>query len=506
MANTKLTSLTGLSNVVDDDLFYVVDVSDHAEGSSGTSKKVTKNILMKDMLVGGTSIIDVKRDYGATGNGITDDTTAIQSALAAGGQIYFPAGTYLTTASLSYYSNSHIVGAGRGITIIKVMDGSTLSNAHGVLEPVGWGDGGAPAVDNVYISNLTIDGNHDNVTGEVDGIVLSKGVDLTLYNCEAYECKEVGFAIDSAVYATGAVRGTLVLGCYSHDNESDGFQAQNGTLIGCHSYDNGGTGFRNAGSGTAEPYLYRLILQGCNAYRNASYGIGMAPQAGGTVLTASIDGCYSGDNTGDGFVIGMIGQRISNCISTGNGEAGVRVGVDNTSVTNCVIKNNGQVGSTYTYGIVFFSDRKNVVVSGNRIYDDQSSATQTYGIFGDGYAAGVSGNTIHIFNNDLSDNGTGAIGGNMVLSGGNITPQFSIKNNAGYNPVGVSAITEGASPFTHTADSAPETVYITGGTVSSVVKGGVTLFTSTDCTVELEPSESVVVTYTVKPDMVRDIH
>ena len=46
-------------------------------------------------------ILDV-RDYGATGDGVTDDTAAVQSALnTVSGVLYFPAGTYRTTSPLT---------------------------------------------------------------------------------------------------------------------------------------------------------------------------------------------------------------------------------------------------------------------------------------------------------------------------------------------------------------------------------------------------------------------
>ena len=36
------------------------------------------------------------RDFGAVGDGVANDTRAIQSAIDAGGSVYFPAGTYRT--------------------------------------------------------------------------------------------------------------------------------------------------------------------------------------------------------------------------------------------------------------------------------------------------------------------------------------------------------------------------------------------------------------------------
>ena len=35
------------------------------------------------------------KDFGAIGNGIANDTAAVQRAIDAGGMVYFPAGTYL---------------------------------------------------------------------------------------------------------------------------------------------------------------------------------------------------------------------------------------------------------------------------------------------------------------------------------------------------------------------------------------------------------------------------
>lgn len=61
--------------------------------------------------------------YGATGNGSTDDTAAIQAAInavnaAGGGVVAFPAGTYLV-GSLTGYPNVALLGAGRESAILK---------------------------------------------------------------------------------------------------------------------------------------------------------------------------------------------------------------------------------------------------------------------------------------------------------------------------------------------------------------------------------------------------
>lgn len=61
------------------------------------------------------------KQFGAVGDGAADDTTAIQSALTAAGingTIYFPAGAYHVTATITGLGNQTIRGAGANSTII----------------------------------------------------------------------------------------------------------------------------------------------------------------------------------------------------------------------------------------------------------------------------------------------------------------------------------------------------------------------------------------------------
>ena len=70
---------------------------------------------------------DVK-DFGATGNGVTDDSAAIQAAINCcsangGGMVYMPSGTYLvgmgTNTAINMASNVSLVGSGIGATTIS---------------------------------------------------------------------------------------------------------------------------------------------------------------------------------------------------------------------------------------------------------------------------------------------------------------------------------------------------------------------------------------------------
>jgi len=56
-------------------------------------------------------------DYGAVGDGVTNDTTAFNSAIATGKRVYVPAGTYLINATIS--NKTIIYGDGSTISIVK---------------------------------------------------------------------------------------------------------------------------------------------------------------------------------------------------------------------------------------------------------------------------------------------------------------------------------------------------------------------------------------------------
>lgn len=95
-------------SAVNDDDAYDVAISDLEKNIlmllyDGNIK--TKNFDSKK--VSQHSIKSVK-DYGASGDGVTDDTNAIQKALNDGGTIYIPNGVYIITAPLVFYSNTRL--------------------------------------------------------------------------------------------------------------------------------------------------------------------------------------------------------------------------------------------------------------------------------------------------------------------------------------------------------------------------------------------------------------
>ncbi|KAA5667308.1 hypothetical protein F3G62_27175 [Pseudomonas aeruginosa] len=113
----------------------------------------------------------VVTDYGATGNGTTDDTAAIQAAITAAGQnadVVFPSGTYLITSTLTSLTGQRWLGRGgqRGTTIKK---GANIDMVVvGTLST---------------ILDINLEGVGATYTGK--GFVISSGFSQNLVRCRA---------------------------------------------------------------------------------------------------------------------------------------------------------------------------------------------------------------------------------------------------------------------------------------------------------------------------------
>jgi hypothetical protein len=98
-------------------------------------------------------------DYGAKGDGVTDDALAIiaaQNSLTSGGQLYFPQGTYMIGTAIPFKRGVRYTGASSYSTILKATAAS-WDNIMGYAYPTTQGD--VNQNQDVLIENLTFDGN-----------------------------------------------------------------------------------------------------------------------------------------------------------------------------------------------------------------------------------------------------------------------------------------------------------------------------------------------------------
>lgn len=124
-----------------------------------------------------TGVINVK-DYGAVGDGTTNDTTAIADAYtaAAGKPLYFPPGTYLVTALPDFADRSVVTGGGPAKSLIKYAGTGTLRTLTGkyglVFRDIGFWATGAGATllqlsgcFRFSFERVIFRGAHDDATG-----------------------------------------------------------------------------------------------------------------------------------------------------------------------------------------------------------------------------------------------------------------------------------------------------------------------------------------------------
>ncbi len=179
--------------------------------------------------------------FGAAGDGTTDDTLAIQRALAEAGAIYFPRGTYLISQtidvrldtlgpiSISGDGTARIVmgGAGPAFRITGTHIGTA---APATVAPEVWKTERTPTIDGIEIV-----GRHP----DSGGIELSGTMQATL-------TRLVIRSVGTGIYLTRRNRNVIISECHLYDNRGAGILLENVNLhqinvVNCHiSYNRGG--------------------------------------------------------------------------------------------------------------------------------------------------------------------------------------------------------------------------------------------------------------------------
>lgn len=139
--------------------------------------------------------------YGAVGDGVTDDTAAIQAAIDAlpstGGTVFFPVGTYKVTARLLIQTKTgvRLLGASKdGCQINKVFAGTSLIN---FLTSNAW-----------EVSNLFLQGTLDS-SGTGDLLHIEGSSHGRLVFCKVFNARGYGIRIEQGTSASGAYYNTV---------------------------------------------------------------------------------------------------------------------------------------------------------------------------------------------------------------------------------------------------------------------------------------------------------
>ncbi len=123
------------------------------------------------------------KDYGATGDGVTDDTAAIEAAITAapaGTTVFFPAGVYLVSSPVRLRGGLSYLGEGIGTasgTVIRQATGANIQGAagrSGLLVSDAFADDAEICSNPLLVQGLCLDGNAAaNPLSDASGIVLN---------------------------------------------------------------------------------------------------------------------------------------------------------------------------------------------------------------------------------------------------------------------------------------------------------------------------------------------
>ena len=417
--------------------------------------------------------------YGAKGDGVTDDTAAIQAAInacsaAGAGVVFFPKGTYITTSSLSVPSFVTLMGVGSNKPApeygIALGQGSKIKCSTG------------SAFDLVVNSDST----NGNTGIEIRGLIFDCA-GMTGDN-RALVFNKVRRSFITDCFFRGAATASRVLFLYEGSSEHN-------EISFCF-FEGGGIVGSSAN---------RLVVDTCEF---ASGGIQLT--SGFDHIIRDCDVYMTGQSAPYPWIVGIrfisctggliTGNQVTNCLQ------------DGISLLRCLsvivtaneCKSNSTQSAGIWGGIMLDSDivgglcYRNVVV-GNKSWDSVGAGGTQVGL----RLRNTSSTTGQTKDNVIADN-------NLIGNRLNVAMQTDanlgvnyVHGNAGWDPRG-SAVTQPAIAASGTAVTNTTqqdcTVFIVGGTVSAIAIGGTaTGLTATPATVRVPSGQTITLTYTVAP-------
>jgi parallel beta-helix repeat protein len=376
---------------------------------------------------------NVKR-YGATGDGVTDDTVALQDAISGSGTLWIPSGSYVVSTPLILGSNTHLIALPGAVFLrptgtTTATSGSIITNSNG---------------SNIIIEGLTIDGQYGAYSAAYrhGGIVLVNCTNAIIRDCVV--TRTVNNELTAGIYLEYCWD-CVVENCYLYDNDRTAaiirYGARNKFL---HS-----TARDNAGSGFAITEAVDCEISHCTTYGNGYSNITVNGLRGRVIGNVSYNSTYTGivfghagidadpdghpasdsickgnhsyDNLLDGISVANSQYvTIDDNVVFGNQRRNIQLytwGPWDNDLLACTITNNTVYGTGITTGSqigIYIEKGLYHIIKGNRVTDNQYS-----GIYLD-YQSGSSivANNICKNNNQVvvSTGGIHSSGSGIVLA------------------------------------------------------------------------------------------
>lgn len=248
------------------------------------------------------------KDYGATGDGMTDDTSAVNAAIAAlnsadRGVLYFPAGAYKTTSALTAISAGQVLVRGDGMasfgydewgsSVINTSSTAvmfTINSRQAKFENIGLlsNSGGAPSAGTaVLVDSSNVDQRCDfdqvHVRGFYDNVDVKVGAHWTMRAC----------VLTAPVRYAIRIRNTV--------NPDAGDWVISDCYIAAYAY-NATSAIRVESSGGGKILGVKINEEAAAAHRFTT-GIDVAIGAGNATSVMAIAGCSIENVSGDAISI-----------------------------------------------------------------------------------------------------------------------------------------------------------------------------------------------------------
>lgn len=261
-------------------------------------------------------------DFGAVGDGSTDDTVAIQNALtqSAGKCVYFPPRTFNISNKLFVSSNTIITGYGATLFCTAASNAETGLYITDATYLVG--------VNSVSVYGLKVNGNRTNRTPPGAGALfyISSGENHTLVDCVALNSTIDGFQVaGDLTFAGGVNKNTRFYNCEADNSYRNGL-----SLVGTDNFADYGGKYHDTNGVSPQIGVdiepdginsrnFGFAFYGTHVYNNVSHGISVNSSTG-TTTTGLISAVVASDNGGYGFQCDQpsIYVRISVPQSNGN--------------------------------------------------------------------------------------------------------------------------------------------------------------------------------------------
>lgn len=458
------------------------------------------------------------RDYGAVGDGSTDDTAAIQAALNdcrsnGGGTVYFPptpTSVYMVNTAnrtggfannfcaLMYSPNTTITGPGVTIRLVAGASGNTTFGTTSTSMFSPWN----VSQENVTFSDITIDGNAGNQTDTHHGVFVWRQRRVKMHRVRILNVRgtsNAGGAAETFMFYGNGSGDLSFVDCdaiQTAGSVSNGFVAN-----GCTNVDYVNCRAANIGNGASIGYGFNVGTSSAGSrqvsYTNChSYLCG---QQGYHIDASDVQNVTYTNCTAGGVASNLVsGQQypFTSGQSLGNGGSGwvCTVAAVGIKLIGCTSDNNGTHGFDLRAGQFYLdncSARNNAAGDGVAF-----SNAPTARVWGGDYSS----NAIGIRIAAVADTTTIAISGKPRMTG-NTTAAWQVNaTNYSAAPANVAAPAIPASTVAQTNPFGFDAlVYVNAGTVSAVAINGVATGQTTNMAYFVPATGSITLTYTVVP-------